>query len=306
VKLRIAGSRAARTGIAWCALGRIAGAQVAGIGVDPHMVVLTAGRPAGEITVLNPHATRAEFSVDLRFGFATTDSAGQLSVELSDGPDSASAAGWIVPYPSRFVLRPGATRTVRLMARPPAELADGEYWARITVHARDVAPPVLPETSRDTAQGAPRNMARNASGPADTTTARVHIAMETATVLPVFFRKGSVATSVIISAASATVNHDTMDVRATLTRGGNGAFLGIAHIVVRDSNDRPIATIHRQLAVYRSMRPRWTIPIPAGAALEGCSVAITLSTDRHDVPRNLLLQAHSVDSVVSATRADAP
>jgi hypothetical protein len=54
------------------------------------------------------------------------------------------------------------------------------------------------------------------------------------------------------------------------------------------------------------MRPRWTIPVPAGLSIDGCSVAITLATDRHDVPRNLLLQARPVDAVVPAIRADAP
>ena len=287
MRLRLVGGRVATSGIAWCALGRIASAQVAGVGVDPHMVVLTAARPAGEITVLNPHATRAEFSVDLRFGFATTDSAGQLRVELTDGPDSASAAGWIVPYPSHFVLRPGATRTVRFMASPPAALADGEYWARITVHARDGA-------------------SVSVTSSADTSTANARIAMEMATVLPVFFRKGKVSTGVTIAAASATINQNAVEVSATLTRNGNSAFLGVAHIVLRDSAGRAIATTHRQLAVYRSMQPRWTIAAPSGVSLDGCSVAITLATDRHDVPRNLLLQASPVAAVVVATRRDSP
>lgn len=287
MKLRLVGGRAAKTDVAsWCALGRRAGAQVAGIGVDPHMVVLTTTRPAGEITVLNPHATRAEFNIDLRFGFATTDSAGQLRVELNDGPDSASAAGWIVPYPSRFTLRAGATRTVRLLARPPAALADGEYWARITVHARDDAPPTLVDT-------------------VDGTFARVRIAMETATVLPVFFRKGVVSTGVTIGAVEATAGRNAIDVRATLTRNGNGAFIGVAHIVVRDSGGRDIASTDRHLAVYRSMRPRWTIAIPPGIPLDSCTVAIQLSTDRHDVARNLLLQARTVETVVTATREGA-
>ncbi|HEY5085769.1 MAG TPA: hypothetical protein VII66_00285 [Gemmatimonadaceae bacterium] len=247
------------------------------------MVVLTAARPAGEITVLNPHATRAEFSVDLRFGFATTDSAGRLRVELSDGPDSASAAGWIVSYPSRFTLRGGTTRTVRLLARPPTALADGEYWARITVHSRDDAPAELVD-------------------PADTTSTRVNIAMETATVLPVFFRKGAVSTGVTIGAVNALIVHDSIDVRATLTRNGNSAFIGVAHLVVRDSSGHTIASTDRQLAVYRSMQPRWRIALPPGISLDSCSVAISLSTDRHDVPRNLLLQARAVETVVAATR----
>lgn len=279
MRLRLVGGRAARTGVAWCAFGRLAGAQVAGIGVDPHMVVLTASRPAGEITVLNPHATRAEFSVDLRFGFATTDSAGQLRVELSDGPDSSSAAAWISAYPSRFTLRPGATRTVRLLARAPEPIPDGEYWARITVHARDALS--LPLVSDSIERGA---VAR--------------IAMETATVLPAFYRKGPVSTGVTIGAIAAAARDNAIDVRATLTRSGNAAFLGVAHIVVRDAAGATVATVDRQIAIYKTMRPRWSVAVPDAALLRGASVEITLSTDRHDVPRNLLLQAAAVSASI--------
>ena len=287
MRLRLVGSRAAKTGVAWCALGRLAGAQVAGIGVDPHMVVLTASRPAGEITVLNPHATRAEFTVDLRFGFATTDSTGKLHVELSDGPDSASAAGWIVPYPQRFKLRAGGTRTVRLLAQPPAGLSDGEYWARITVHARDDPSAPFVDTNNVSA-------------------ARVHISMETATVLPIFFRQGVVSTGVTIGSVRAEAGQDTIDVRATLTRTGNGAFIGVAHILVRDSTGHTVANTDRQLAVYRSMQPRWSIAIPPGSRADGYSVSIRLSTDRQDVPKNLVLQARPVETVVAATYDRAP
>lgn len=280
------GVRAARTGVAWCALGRIAGAQVAGIGVDPHMVVLTAARPAGAITVLNPHATRAEFSVDLRFGFATTDSAGRLRVELRDGADSASAADWIVPYPRRFTLRPGGMRTVRLLARPPASLEAREYWARITVHARDEEAPAFIDAT-------------------DSTSARVRINMETATVLPVFFRNGEVSTGLTIGSIDAVTNGDSIDVSATVARSGNAAFIGVAHIVVRDSTGNPIASSDRQIAVYRAMRPRWNIAVPKGACAAGCSVALRFATDRHDVPGNLLLHAIPVETVVPV-RAPGP
>jgi P pilus assembly chaperone PapD len=282
VRLRLVGGRAAKTGVAWCALGRLAGAQVAGIGVDPHMVVLTASRPAGEITVLNPHASRAEFSVDLRFGFATTDSDGQLRVELSDGPDSSSAAGWISAYPSHFALRPGATRIVRLLARAPESIADGEYWARITVHAKDAAS--IPVAS-DSAE--PATLAR--------------IAMETATVLPAFYRKGAVSTGVTVGAVKAIARDNTIDVHATLTRSGNGAFIGIAHITVRDSAGATAATMDRQIAVYRTMQPRWRVVVPADFSPCGASVAIRLSTDRHDVPRNLLLQTAAVSTSIPIT-----
>ncbi len=275
MRLRLVGARAAKTSVAWCAIGRLAGAQVAGIGVDPHMVVLTAARPAGEITVLNPHATRAEFSVDLRFGFATTDSAGQLRVELGGEADGQSAADWISAYPSHFSLRPGATRTVRLLAHAPEAIPDGEYWARITVHSRDTAS--IPLTT-DSMEGR--------------TAARIN--METATVLPAFYRKGSVSTGVTIGAAEATARGDSIDVHATLTRNGNAAFVGVAHVTIRNAAGGAVATLDRQIAVYKTMRPRWTVIVPDALALAGAWVDLTLSTDRHDVPRNLLLQTTAV------------
>ncbi len=280
--LRITGARVARSGAAWCALGRLAGAQVAGIGVDPHMVVLTEARPSGEITVLNPHARRAEFSVDLRFGFATTDSNGKLMVQLADSADSASAAGFVTPYPRRFALAPGATRTVRLLAKPPRDLPGGEYWARLTVHARDVAAP----SGEDT----------------DSLAGTVRFSMESATVLPVFFRKGDLSTGVNVSSVEAIASTDAIHVQASLRREGNAAFIGVAHITVRDTTGRTIATADRPLAVYRSMRPRWSVPIPAASCARGCSVTIQLSTRRHDVPRNLLLQPESLDTVVTMVR----
>lgn len=268
---------AAKTGVAWCALGRLAGAQVAGVGVDPHLVVLSAAHPAGEITVLNPRAMRAEFSVDLRFGFATTDSTGNLRVELSDGPDSASASGWVAPYPRTFTLRGGATRTVRFLARPPAGLADGEYWARITIHSHDETPLAI------------RDVTSTASSAAT-------IAMETATVIPLFYRNGTVSTGITIGPVEATRRGDSVHVRAPVVRTGNGAFIGVARISVRGADGREIAAAERQLAVYRSMRPHWTIALPHDTLTAGCSVVIRFSTDRRDVPRGALLHAAAAES----------
>ena len=281
--LRSVGVRVATSGAAWCAIGRLAGAQVAGIGVDPHMVVLTDSRPSGEITVLNPHARRAEFSVDLRFGFATTDSSGRLMVQLSDSTDSASAASFVTPYPRQFTLAPGASRTVRLLAKPPRDLPTGEYWARLTVHARDDASPRIDDP--------------------DSLAGTVRFTMESATVLPIFFRKGELSTGVDVSSVEAIAANGGIQLQAILTRQGNAAFIGVAHIIVRDSAGRTISTADRPLAVYRTMRPRWAVPVPSGISARGCSVTLQLSTRRRDVPRNLLLQPQAIDTVVAIVRS---
>lgn len=275
-------------GVAWCALGRLASAQLPGVAVDPHLVVLTRAKPSGEITVVNPRARATEFSVDLHFGYATTDSTGQARVTLSESDDSASAAGWITPSPRRFRLAAGASQTVRLLAHPPADTRDGEYWARLTVHARDAVPP-----SR-VAEGL-----AEVSGGADTAP-RVTLALETATVLPVFYRRGAMQTGVTVESLDArAVSDSAIEVRAALRRTGNAAFVGLATITVRDAADRIVAATTRQLAVYRASAPRWRVPFPGSDRGVGYRVMIELSTRRLDVDPHLVVQTEPQEHTVA-------
>ena len=278
-------------GVAWCALGRLASAQLPGVAVDPHLVVLTHAKPSGEITVVNPRTYATDFSVDLHFGYATTDSSGQARVTLSDDADAdgASAAGWVTPSPRRFRLAAGASQTVRLLAHPPADTRDGEYWARLTVHARDVAP-----------------LSRVAEGVVDIQTAgadrapHVALALETATVLPVFYRQGAVQTGIAIDSLDAhAVSDSAIEVRAMLHRTGNAAFVGLATITVRDASDRIVGATTRQLAVYRASAPRWRLPFPGNARGVGYRVTMELSTRRHDIDPHLVVAAPTAERTVA-------
>lgn len=273
--MRLARTTAAGTGIAWCAFGRLAGAQLPGVAVDPHIVVLTQARPAGEVTVFNPRQQVTEFTIDLRFGYATTDSTGAARVELKQGPDSASAAEWVTPYPRHFKLAPGAAQLVRLLARAPANLADGEYWARLTVHSHDAeAASISALTSSDSV--------------------RVALTLDMATVMPVFFRKGTVATGIEMGEIAATLDGETVEVRTSLRRSGNAAFLGAAHVAVLDSAGREITAVDRPIAVYLAAAPRWRIPLTPAMRASARGVNVVLSTRRRDVPMGLVVQARQV------------
>lgn len=280
-------------GVAWCALGRLASAQLPGVAVDPHLVVLTHAKPSGEITVVNPRSYATDFSVDLHFGYATTDSAGQARVAITDDADGASAAGWITPSPRRFRLAAGASQTVRLLAHPPVDTRDGEYWARLTVHARDAAAP--PRVAEGVADSTP--------GASDTgldAAPHVALALETATVLPVFYRQGAMQTGIAIDSLDArAVSDSAIEVRAMLHRTGNAAFVGLAAITVRDASDRIVAATTRQLAVYRASAPRWRLPFPGTARGVGYRVTVELSTRRHDIDPHLVVAAAAEQRTVA-------
>ena len=88
--------------------------------------------------------------VDLRFGFPDTDSNGTPFIRFIDdpGPEFPSAVDWIRPYPRRLRLEPGEKQVVRLLATPPDDLPDGEYWTRMIVSGQGASVPI---ESSDTA-----------------------------------------------------------------------------------------------------------------------------------------------------------
>ena len=68
-----------------------------GVLVAPHAVHIDHATRAGSITLFNPGSTPAEVTVSLAFGYPQTDSAGDISLPLSDsapaGQPAAPGAG---------------------------------------------------------------------------------------------------------------------------------------------------------------------------------------------------------------------
>jgi len=260
---------------AWYALGTLSSGQLPGVAVDPHFVVLSARAPAGKVVVFNPKASAVEVTIQLRYGILTTDANGTPAVRLSDSTDTTSinsAHRWITPYPKTFILNPGQSQAVRLLAKPPTKIADGEYWARLVVHARELAPILPPRATTDS-------------------TLRLGVSIETSTILPVFFRTGQLATGIQIDTLSAHHTGDSLAIHATLTRTGNAAYIGVAHIVVRDAGGAIIADTRKRVAVYGSITPIWRLPWPPTRPLGTYRVSVVLSTERPDAPPGMIVRS---------------
>lgn len=101
-----------------------------GVSVAPMMVILdTRGRPQG-FDVVNFGDRAATFRLDPLH--AVIDANGVQRFEpATDQP--GSAAGFLRWAPRQFEVPPGATRTVRLSARAPADLPPGEYRLHLRV-----------------------------------------------------------------------------------------------------------------------------------------------------------------------------
>lgn len=243
-----------------------------GVLVAPHAIIIDHRTRSGSLSLYNPGTEPAEVSLSTFYGYPVTDSTGEFQLHTVDAPDSTypSAAGWIEAFPKRMVLAPKERQTVRLLARPPAALADGEYWARLVVSAKGGTVPVR--------------------GVADSSGVTVGLSLEVRTVLPVQYRKGRVTTGVRLTGLAVQVERDSLALRPHLTRIGTGAYLGTLRAVLRDSTGRVVASLASPLAVYYDMAPRLTAPLPAAGLPAGTyRVEVEAAAEREDLAPELVL-----------------
>jgi hypothetical protein len=270
--------RTLRPGLALAAaltLPALAGAQ--GVLVAPHAVVIDHRTRSGSLSLYNPGDQPAEISLSMFFGYPVTDSAGNFDLRTVERPavNMPSAAGWLEAFPKRMVLQPKERQTVRLLARPPAALPDGEYWARVVVAAKAGT---LPVSGVDSSSGI-----------------TVGLNLEVRTVLPLQYRKGAVATSVRASGLSADVEGDSLSVRLHLVRQGTAAFIGTVRGALADATGRTVATFSSPVAVYYEVDPRFTAALPGGRLAPGqYHLKVEVTTEREDLAPETLLAARPV------------
>lgn len=226
------------------ALGLVlAGAAAAqGVVVAPHAVFVDHRTRSGSVLLYNPNTEPAEITISLIYGVPVTDSTGAIKLDTVNVADAAerSSVAWLQAFPRRLTVAPLERQTIRLLARPPAELPDGEYWARLVIAAKGGRIPV--------------------SGAADTTI-QIGLTLEVRTIIGVNYRKGAVATGVQVSRVRAVPAGDTLQVWARLDRQGNAAWIGSVRGTLVDSAGAVAGEFTAPIGVYRTLEPRFAMPV---------------------------------------------
>ncbi|HEX6644994.1 MAG TPA: hypothetical protein VF037_09960 [Gemmatimonadales bacterium] len=246
-----------------------------GVLVAPTTVIIDARSRTSSVLLANQGDEPAEVEISTFFAYTVTDSAGQLQLFTPDTMPAGlvSAAEWIRAYPRRMTIAPKSQQTVRLLVSPPANLPDGEYWARLAVLARGGRVPL--ETT------------------ADTTSVHVGLSIEVRTLLPVLYRKGRVETGVALSALRAERLADSVVVRGRLERQGNAAMIGTVRGELVDSAGTVRASFSQPVSTYLALEPRFVAPadsLPAG----DYTLRMEVSAERRDLPPEALLPFRAV------------
>jgi hypothetical protein len=232
------------------------------VSVSPMAVYLDNHHRSGEMTLINPGTRPEEIRIDFAFGYPQSDSLGNVTVPVVPAapPGEPSAVGWLTVFPRRIILQPGQRQVVRVLARPPANLPDGEYWARALIHSRGGQPPIEGRAGE----------------------VGVQIDVETVIIVAVNYRNGTVKTGLTADNAHASIVGDSAIAFIDLHRTGNAAFLGRILVEALDAGGHVLGGTERVLAVYHSMRRRVAVAIPAGAT--PVKIRYTMDTKRPDLP----------------------
>ncbi len=242
--------------------------------VAPHAVFIDARTRTGQVYLINTGTTAEEVTVETRFGYPDTDSAGGIFVRMIDepAPDAPSAASWIRPFPRRVVVQPGERQVVRLLAQAPQGLPEGEYWTRLVVTSRGAQMAVQGGDS----------------------VVRAGISLVVSTIISVTYRNGQVQTGVRLDEFRAEDAGDSLVAWVGLTRQGNAAYLGTTWIRLRDQAGQVVKEWETPTAVYYALRRRFVFPldsIPPGAY----TAQVEVSTARSDLPPANILPAAPVE-----------
>ncbi len=252
-------------------------AIIEAIYVSPTAVFMDARSGDAQVTIGNSGDTPEEATIELRFGFPDADSTGTPFVRLVEDPgtDFPSAADWIRAFPQRVRLEPGTQQIVRLLARPPADLPDGEYWTRLIITGRGAT---LRLPSRDSA-------------------VQVGLDLQIRLVTSLTYRKGLVTTGIALRGINAEAEGDSIAVWANVSRSGNAAYLGTADVEMVTTAGATVRRWSMPIAVHYPTRRRFAYPL-GGLEPGDYRVRFRIRAERPDLPANRVLPAPTVSDSV--------
>jgi P pilus assembly chaperone PapD len=258
--------------------------------VAPHALFIDHRVRSAAIYLHNPDDKPVEIGIELVYGYPRGNGDGGVSVFLQPEPpaDEPSCAEWVRALPRRVLLQPGQRQTVRLLARPPAGLPDGEYWSRVVISSK----PLAREEDAVEVEGHEG--------------VRVGLTLSTRTVISLNYRKGPVSTGLDVESLSASLGADAITASMELKRLGDAAWLGQVDAVLLDSDGTEMQRWDQILAVYDDHRRVLHFPLRRPKDPGSYMLSLTWSTDRKDLPPEEVLAATTVIRAVPLVAMSPP
>jgi hypothetical protein len=220
----------------------------AGVGdllVAPTRLVLNGGRGA-EVILNNIGDEPATYRISVEFRRMKPD--GTLE-EVTDPTDAEKAARDMIIYaPRRVTLAPREPQSIRIAARPPAGLPDGEYRVHMLFRAIPPSTPVT-QSASDAAKGL-----------------SFRLTPVYGVTIPVIVRLGNLDVKAGISNVRVEMHDGKPAIALDLNRSGSRSTFGEVRVLKAGLKD-PIA-IGRAIAIYTELNER-SVVVPVDDKFKG-------------------------------------
>jgi P pilus assembly chaperone PapD len=241
-------NRIVRGAIAAAAVACSSSIAQAGVGdllVAPTRLVLDGGKGT-EVVLNNIGEQPATYRISVEFRRMTPD--GNLVEVTEPNAEEKAAADMIIYAPRRVTLPPHQPQAIRIAARPPAGLPDGEY--RVHLLFRAVPPPTpVSQASGDQEKGL-----------------RLQLIPVYGVTIPVIVRVGNLQAKSSIASVKLEKANGKPAIGVDLDRSGNRSTFGEVRVLKAGVKD-PIA-IQRGVAVYTEVGERH-VSIPVNVDYKG-------------------------------------
>ena len=230
------------------ALAGLAGPAEAGVGdllVAPTRIILD-GRRGTEIVLNNVGDEPATYRISVEFRRMTPD--GLLADVTEPTPQEKAAADMIVYAPRRVTLAPNEPQSIRIAARPPQGLPDGEYRVHLLFRAIPPAVPVMPASAEK-----PKGL-------------HLQLIPIYGVTIPVIVRLGNLQATAGIANVGLEKHDGKPAVGLDLSRSGTRSTFGEVRVYKAGVKD-PIA-VQRAVAVYTELNSRH-VAIPIAETYKG-------------------------------------
>ncbi|MBU8933455.1 MAG: hypothetical protein KOO62_05555 [candidate division Zixibacteria bacterium] len=255
----------------------------AGVMVAPTVVFMSDQKRTDRIIVKNPSDAPTEVTIRISYGLPMSDSLGNIAISLADSSvsDSKSAMDWIRAFPRKVMVPAQGSQTVRLVARPPQGLVDGEYWARIVVSSKE-GETVLPAT--------------DVEGQISTS---LNMIMQMA--IMVKYRTGDLVSSLDLLSARAVQADNKVHVLVDMSSLGNTSYMGVIKTRLIDADGQEMSINSTNLAVYDRLRRRIELGIaPDQEFKKPLRVDLEITPDgRNDVPPEDMIKGNKISQLVA-------
>lgn len=235
-------------------LAQIAAAQAPDLMLHPSRVVLERNKRSAQLDLINNLDQPATYRIRLVNRRMTET--GEMLELTEPGPGEKFADGMLRYSPRQVMLKPGATQTIRILLRKPAELPAGEYRSHLLLERLPDAP----------APAAPNPGTSGKGGIAIQIQPLVNVS------IPVIVRHGETQAQAALADLRLQKNAEGAPaiLSFALRRSGNRSVFGDLHATfVRDGRNYPLGGA-KGVAVYTPnpvRRAKLALTPPPGVAL---------------------------------------